>query len=192
MHEEKISSFKEEPGTTTPCWTKYHKVCIVDDDVYSAGEERIEDCQHLICQEEEMIPKSKIHVPCSAPFMMVAGLGCVYLHDEEMNFCSAQRHCSSLSAELAVPEDFGILQQYALAHIENNVWVGVKARQWLNGRPVTMEEWGPRDPDGEEDDCARLFLEGSLHFLADTSCGRAFLFLCQRIAPQAESNMEPM
>lgn len=60
------------------------------------------------------------------------------------------------------------------------VWVGVKARRWLDGRDVATAEWLETDPDGPPDDCARMAPLSDPPTLADKDCGSTFLFLCMR------------
>lgn len=61
----------------------------------------------------------------------------------------------------------------------SEVWVGVKARKWLDGRIVTQSEWNFGEPNGSPDICARM-VSKSPYILADTSCSNNLRFLCVR------------
>ncbi|KAK8386331.1 hypothetical protein O3P69_010775 [Scylla paramamosain] len=68
----------------------------------------------------------------------------------------------------------------AIVPAVTEVWVGVKSRMWLDNRDVASGEWGPNDPNGAPDECARMLMENGKYTLADKGCSATFIFLCMR------------
>lgn len=68
-----------------------------------------------------------------------------------------------------------------IPHAEH-VWVGAKARKWLDGRGVTKYEWRWDQPDDVMDACDRMMWNNTLgrHHVTDWNCSYAFSFLCMR------------
>uniref|UniRef100_A0A0P4VXP1 C-type lectin domain-containing protein n=1 Tax=Scylla olivacea TaxID=85551 RepID=A0A0P4VXP1_SCYOL len=100
-----------------------------------------------------------------------------------MGWCEARYRCGTLGADLAVvsTSDIAVLQAFLDNNAANEeIWVGVKGRKWLDGRDVENSMWGGTDPNGDPEDCGRMRIFSEGYMLADMTCERIIKFLCMR------------
>lgn len=150
---------------------------------HGATLEQEQDCFPVLCWNGAITHNhaGTASATCDGGFVQGA-LGCVYLHREALSWCEARQHCAAQGADLAVVSASGFtLLQTLLPHYGNDdVWVGVKARKWMDGRDVADDEWGPGEPNGADDDCARMILSNGKYKLADRGCSNTFVSLCMK------------
>ncbi|XP_063841141.1 uncharacterized protein LOC135089494 [Scylla paramamosain] len=166
----------------TTCRTRHRNVCIVEGEPLPHGAMLVHNCLPALCWNRAIVPAVTVSTACDGDFVQEV-FGCFYLHQEEKTWCDARYHCATLGADLAVvsASDFQKLQ-ILLAATANmmQVWVGVKSRMWLDNRDVASGEWGPNDPNGAADECARMLMENGKYTLADKGCSATFIVLCMR------------
>ncbi|XP_069156598.1 C-type lectin domain family 17, member A-like [Procambarus clarkii] len=120
---------------------------------------------------------------CVPPFNAVPNVGCVYLKEALTTWDDARTCCQAIGGDLyslGTLSDYTALQNYLGNLTQNEVWVGVKSRKWLNGNDVTASEWSPGVPNDAIDCCARMVKRvGYPHLLDDITCANTYFVLCQ-------------
>ncbi|XP_066990023.1 uncharacterized protein [Macrobrachium rosenbergii] len=131
------------------CMTSYSPAaCVLNTTTaYNPGEILVQGCDPKICQNGQIEPYDLGKIEgktCTAPFLNIPYVGCLYLNLTPRSWCEAQSMCANMEARLIVPSNFIEMQIYLLAvALFQDVWVGVRSGQWLDGNPVTSSQWWP-------------------------------------------------
>ncbi|XP_068204378.1 uncharacterized protein [Palaemon carinicauda] len=119
---------------------------------------------------------------CSSPFTEINNVGCLHLVLENVTFAIAKAACQQMNADLYVAsttEEFNSLRAFLKAnYVGNDLWVGVKSREWFGGRVPDETEWSEKEPNGGFDDCARM--REPEYKLFDRSCDIQYHYICQK------------
>ncbi|XP_064090736.1 uncharacterized protein LOC135204494 [Macrobrachium nipponense] len=189
--EMKLAALSDDNSTdTVTCMTSFTpSACVLNTTVaYNPGEIFINGCDPKICQDAQIKPYDLGNIEgrtCTAPFLNIPYVGCLYLDFTQRSWCQAQSICANMEARLIVPADFTEMQIYLLAvALFQDVWVGVRSRAWLNGNPVTSSQWWPGYPSGAATDCGKMTFGFSgllpTYKVKDESCYTPHAVACYR------------
>ncbi|XP_069983622.1 C-type lectin 1-like [Penaeus vannamei] len=124
---------------------------------------------------------TKCERKCIPPFDTSSGLGCFYFSAQAVDFDTARATCHSLCGDLAVPDDaLAFFNWVQATRTESNIWVGTRAREWIDGRPISVNEWAPGIPNGDPLECARMLMQGTGEYrIDDKVCTNTYPFMCE-------------
>ncbi|ROT71582.1 putative C-type lectin domain family 4 member G [Penaeus vannamei] len=121
---------------------------------------------------------------CSSPFAaipMLEDLGCLYRSPTARNWNASREDCYRYGADLFVastPEQFHVLKNhYYTANLRNVKWVGVIARNWLDGR-LAVDVWNSGEPNGANDGTMCGVMVPS-YLMDDRPCSNSYEYVCQ-------------
>ncbi|XP_068205557.1 uncharacterized protein [Palaemon carinicauda] len=186
-----LSAMADDNSTDgVTCMTSHSpSACVLDENkAYSPGEVFAIECDLKICE------KGKVEIydigdiqgnTCTPPFLNIPYVGCIYLDLFKRSWCEAQSLCANMESILIVPSDFSKLQLHFLAFaLFQDVWVGIRSQEWLNGDPVISGQWWSGYPSGAQNDCGKMSFGFSgllpTYKVKDDSCYSSHSVACYR------------
>uniref|UniRef100_A0AAZ1Y3H0 C-type lectin domain-containing protein n=2 Tax=Oreochromis aureus TaxID=47969 RepID=A0AAZ1Y3H0_OREAU len=110
---------------------------------------------------------------------------CYLLSKSSGSWHSARKHCTDQGADLVVI-DSPNEQNFIVSITQHLAWIGLSdieqegTWKWVDGTPLTLKYWAPRQPDnkGSTENCVMIGYEG-IHW-NDGRCEASFQWVCEK------------